>query len=206
MGAMVPTSRRSYHHGDLAEALVAQALSVTAQWGPDALSLRDLATRLGVSPTATYRHYPSLDHLRAEVSQRAREQLARTLELARDSAPRTRTSAQRARKRLRSVGEAYVRFAFEQPRLFETAFRPCPVSPPRPDEPDAWQVLNDLLDDLVASGAMPAKRRADAPWIAWSAVHGLASVLVRTALPEPLALGQAMTAVLDGVDRALTVS
>lgn len=200
---MPPTPQRAYHHGDLAEALIAEGLAVCAEAGPTALSLRDLATRVGVSPTAAYRHFPSLDHLRAQVAQRARERLAERLITACDTTPRARSRADRARRRLRALGEAYVQFARDEPHVFDTAFAPCPVAPPRPDEPSAWTVLNDALDDLVAAGVLPEQRRSDAVWIAWSAVHGLASVLVRSVQPEPVDDRRALDAVLDGVDRAL---
>jgi AcrR family transcriptional regulator len=48
---------RPYHHGSLRSALVSAGMAVVETDGPDALSLRDLARSLGVSPTAPYRHF-----------------------------------------------------------------------------------------------------------------------------------------------------
>lgn len=51
------TTERAYHHGDLRRALLTAALDAIAQEGPDALSLRDLARRAGVSHAAPAHHF-----------------------------------------------------------------------------------------------------------------------------------------------------
>jgi hypothetical protein len=47
----------TYHHGDLREALVQAALQDAEQGGPEAISLKALAKKLGVSQPAPYRHF-----------------------------------------------------------------------------------------------------------------------------------------------------
>ena len=47
----------TYHHGDLKQALLDETARILREEGEDALSLRYLATRLGVSRTAPYNHY-----------------------------------------------------------------------------------------------------------------------------------------------------
>ena len=59
---------RPYHHGDLHEALVIAGVEAARDAGPSAISIRLLAKEVGVSPTAAYRHFPSLEHLTAAVS------------------------------------------------------------------------------------------------------------------------------------------
>jgi len=199
---MANTTQR-YHHGDLARALVDAGHAACRTEGPSGLVIRDLAAQVGVSPAAAYRHFVSIDHLRAAVSQRARETLAARLIAARSGARGGRTAEERARRRLRAIGAAYVEFARDEPNLFDTAFAPCSVPPGRPDAPDAWQVLVAAIDELVAAGAMPQSLRTEAPWLAWSAVHGLASILIRAPLPEPADLERTLNGVLDGVQRAL---
>ena len=56
------------------------------------------------------------------------------------------------------------------------------------------------IDELVAAGAMPESLRTEAPWLAWSAVHGFASILTRAPLPE----AADPEGILDGVQRALS--
>ena len=51
--------KNSYRHGDLANALIADALVLLEEKSADAVSLRDLAERAGVSPRAPYVHFSS---------------------------------------------------------------------------------------------------------------------------------------------------
>jgi AcrR family transcriptional regulator len=47
----------TYHHGDLRDALVQAALQEAERGGPEAISIKALAKRLGVSQPAPYRHF-----------------------------------------------------------------------------------------------------------------------------------------------------
>jgi AcrR family transcriptional regulator len=201
-------ANRPYHHGNLREALVRAGVDAARTGGSHALMLRDLAATVGVSPAAAYRHFPSLDHLASAVAQRAREELARSMITAREAVPSVPHGAHGAAAReagwtrFMAVGRGYLDFAVLQSRLLEAAFAPC-VAPDRPDDPDAWDVLAGGIDELARIDALPEARRAGAPLVAWSAVHGLALILASGALPGDVPVETAMTEVLDGVRRAL---
>ena len=60
--------RSTYHHGNLGPALIAAARELLDADGPGAVSLREAARRVGVSATATYRHFQDKDHLLAAVA------------------------------------------------------------------------------------------------------------------------------------------
>jgi len=53
----------AYHHGDLREALVRAALKEAEQGGPESISIKALAKKLGVSQPAPYRHFADRDAL-----------------------------------------------------------------------------------------------------------------------------------------------
>jgi AcrR family transcriptional regulator len=194
-------SSRVYHHGDLANAVIAAGLRRVRQRGFDAVSGRELAGVVGVAPSAIYRHFADKDQLRAAISQAAREQLARSM-----AQPTMRASTKaRAAARFRAIGAAYIDFALSEPRLYAAAFAEC--APPREDSPSAWGILAEALDALVATGAMPKARRRGAEMVAWSSVHGVA-----TLLPSPLPAtapsdrNLIVTQVLDGVARSLQIT
>ena len=65
---------------DLRDACVCAAREAIAKHGIESLSLRDVARRLGVSHQAPYKHYPSRDHLLAEVMRRCFQQFAQHLD------------------------------------------------------------------------------------------------------------------------------
>ena len=190
----------TYHHGDLANAVIAAGLRRVKQRGLEAVSGRELAGAAGVAPSAIYRHFADKDQLRAAISQAAREQLARSMV---QPAARTLTKA-RVAARFRAVGAAYIDFALSEPRLYAAAFAEC--APPREDNPSAWGILAEALDDLVTAGAMPKGSRAGAEMVAWSAVHGIATLLL-SPLPAtaPSDHKQIINQVLDGVTRSLQI-
>jgi AcrR family transcriptional regulator len=61
----------TYHHGDLREALVRAALAEAERGGPEAISIKALAKRLGVSQPAPYRHFADRDALLQAVTAEA---------------------------------------------------------------------------------------------------------------------------------------
>jgi AcrR family transcriptional regulator len=191
----------SYHHGDLANAVIAAGLRRVKQRGLEAVSGRELAGAAGVAPSAIYRHFADKDQLRSAISQAAREQLARSI-----AQPNVRNLTKaRAVTRFRAIGVAYVDFALSEPRLYAAAFAEC--TPLREDSPSAWGVLADALDALVATGAMPKVRRVGAEMVAWSAVHGISTLLtspLTRALPNDRE--RMIAQVLDGVARSLQIT
>jgi AcrR family transcriptional regulator len=106
---------RRYHHGDLANALLAKALEVVERDGPDAVSLRGLADQLGVSRAAPYRHFADRDALMAAVAALGFEELNVVYEAALrgPGAPIDR---------LRSTAKVYFDFARRRPGLFKLMF------------------------------------------------------------------------------------
>jgi AcrR family transcriptional regulator len=192
----------SYHHGDLANAVIEAGLRRVRQRGLDAVSGRELAGVVGVAPSAIYRHFADKDQLRAAIAQAAREQLARAM-----SQPKARklTKAS-AYARFRAIGEAYIEFALSEPRLYAAAFSDC--RPSREDSPSGWSILAEALDALVATGAMPSSRRAGAELVAWSAVHGISDLLLSPYLEIHLKSDRRrMTeVVLNGVMQSLQIS
>lgn len=165
----------TYHHGDLRRALLDAAHDVLVEQGVGALSLRDLARRVGVSPTAPYHHFDGKAGLVEALCDDALAGLDRALAEADATHPDPVA-------RIRAQGIAYVLFAVDHPAPFRLAFRPEMGSPfaALADDPEAlpdaagFRHLVRAVSELVAD---PAERTALAV-AAWSLVHGLASLLV----------------------------
>lgn len=191
----------NYHHGALHQAILDAAVEEARRSGPPGVQVRALAKTVGVSPAAVYRHVPSIDALLAEVAQVAREKLAVLLTDERDRAVVSRNRKRNAQNRFRATGRGYIEFALQEPHLFDTAFAPCTAGPPGPDEPSPWDVLIEGVQELVDAGVLDADDADRAALIAWSGVHGIASILVRQA--APLDADEAIDTVLDGIMRSL---
>ena len=97
-----------------------------------------------------------------------------------------RGAVARARALLRAVGTGYLGFAQAETGLFRTAFvfgEHDVQVPPDPARTAAmglnpFELLGAALDAMVAAGALPAERRPGAEYLAWSAVHGMALLII----------------------------
>jgi AcrR family transcriptional regulator len=176
--------RHRYHHGDLRQALVTAGIDLAREGGPDAVVLREATRRVGVSPNAAYRHFADRDALLEAVSDAALAELAASIDAIFERIP-TGDPESRARAELRAVGTGYVAFALDQPGLFHAAFfvpanlesSSAPTKAgPRGRSP--LELLTEALDQFVACGIMPAHRRPQAEFLAWSSVHGFALLLL----------------------------
>jgi AcrR family transcriptional regulator len=170
--------RRSYHHGNLREALVDAALDLIAEKGPAGFTFAEAARQAGVSPAAPYRHFRDRDALMADVAKRGFERFEKQLATAWDEGrPNLRQAFER-------VGKAYLAFARDEPAYFSAMFESgLSVSEHRElqDAGDrAFAVLRGACEAIVA--AMPAAKRPPAMMMAlhvWSLSHGIASLFAR---------------------------
>lgn len=74
--------KKSYHHGDLRNAIIAEATARARVDGEKAIILREIAPQLGVSATAAYRHFTNRQQLVEEVSARGFEAMAEWVDAA----------------------------------------------------------------------------------------------------------------------------
>src|SRR5665647_3402764 len=79
MTGLARKSLHTYHHGDLRDALIQAALREVELGGPEAVSIKALAKRLGVSQPAPYRHFADREALLAAVTAEAFRQFSATL-------------------------------------------------------------------------------------------------------------------------------
>jgi AcrR family transcriptional regulator len=160
----VSTEASQYHHGDLAAALVRAALELLEQDGVSDLSLRAVARRAGVAPSAPYRHYSDRDALLSAVAAVGYRDLAQALAAA-HPAPSTPDD-------LASVAVAYVEFALRRRALFRVMFgEPCDRD--SPERVAATEAISAYVSGIVGRAFPYADPEALSTGI-WALVHGLA--------------------------------
>lgn len=157
--------KKSYHHGNLEEALLTVGMKEAKASGSRNLGVTHLAKLVDVSPMAVYRHFPSGENLKAAISQQAREGLARRMA----SAVARETDAKR---RFMATGREYIQFGLAEPGLFSVAFLDCEELPSREDNPSARAILHDAILDLCNEGLVAPKEVQAVAHFAWSLVHG----------------------------------
>jgi AcrR family transcriptional regulator len=101
--------RRPYHHGDLREAVLCQAMAKIESDGLAALSLRQMARECGVSPSAPQRHFATKDDLLTALAVRGYDELGALVAGLRLTGPADRA--------LTTFARAYVGYVLEHPAL-----------------------------------------------------------------------------------------
>lgn len=106
-------SRASYHHGNLRDALLAEAIRVIEAQGVENVSIRQLAKNLGVSAAAPFRHFADRTALLTAVAEQATENLSQAV-----GAALAQAAAQSPWQQLLCIGEAYLGWARAHPSHF----------------------------------------------------------------------------------------
>ena len=204
--------RTTYRHGDLRRALIDAGVDLAREGGPGAVVLREATRRAGVAPNAAYRHFAGREDLIRGVRARALAELALAMEAELAKLKRAKTPAY-ARACVRAVGTGCLEFAQDQPGLYRAAFTIGPAGAGDGDPEklgksgmNPFQLLGAALDKLVETGVMAPARRPGAEYLAWSAVHGLALLIIegpllgRMTRAQTRAMGQRL---LDMVEKGL---
>ena len=217
---------KPYHHGNLREALIEAAADLARAKGPDGVVLREVARRTGVSHNAAYRHFDDREALLAEVAAVGMERLEQAMRK-HMGAVRAKSPQDRARRRLRASGRAYVVFALTEPGFFEVAFsaKELPQSLTEPDvawpkspraaraattraTPDRTRSSARPWTSWSTAGELEPQRRTGADVTCWAAVHGFALLNLHGPLRaiDEQTRAPMLEGLLDTIERGLTLS
>jgi AcrR family transcriptional regulator len=191
---MTKKPAKSYHHGDLREALIRAGRAILEKDGVEALTLRACARKAGVSHAAPQHHFASVNDLLAEIAATGFEDFLKVLEkgAARSSSPV---------EKLKAMGQSYVAFARERPAVYQLMFGvAAPLASERLQTAKiaAW----DQLANAVSAAVGPEDKEAKAMQV-WSAVHGFSMLVISQRLPPVVSISQALKRVLDGLPLAI---
>lgn len=161
---------------DTETAILEATRDLLAEGGLDALSMRAVASKVGVSATAIYNYFQSKQDLVRRVVDLGFERFTAYLRAA--IADKPVGSAER----LHALGEAYIRFALENGEYFRIIFasHPADVSRQIEDLPSGggYTLFRQAIVDAMEVGSI---RRADPDLMVlylWTHVHGLVMLLL----------------------------
>ena len=143
----------------------AQIILVTAihhleQYGEEALSMRELANTLGLSPHALYRYYPDRATLKAAVAEEGFHHLRATLVDA--------LGVQTGKDAIRAIATAYFAFAQAHPVWYSLLMRPRQhMAKPLPSGYDLWIFVVEQVEKVVGS-----ENAASVAIALWAFLHG----------------------------------
>ena len=178
------SGKQRYHHGDLRNALLQAAVALLEEQGLDALSLRAVAARAGVSHAAPAHHFPTLKSLLTAVAIDAFERFTKAMRDERGKA------APDPRAQLSAIGDGYVHFATGNPQAFRLMFSPSRLDWAYPNFHEAGRAAYQQLEEACAPvaelrGETTPEERKSIERMVWSCVHGYCHLLLAGQLSHP---------------------
>jgi AcrR family transcriptional regulator len=165
--AEVPSSR-TYHHGDLRNALLTAARQILEEQSLADLSLRAVARRAGVSHAAPYRHFPNHEALLVELATEGFIEL-------RDDIRNAAAGAGAESDRIAKIGSAYMGFVVRRPEVASLMF-----GPQLPNR-EAYPALGEVADAIGNEIGVGLHDQALGLAV-WASVHGLAMLILRNVI------------------------
>lgn len=172
-------AERGYHHGDLYNALLAATTQLVRERGARGFSVSEVARRVGVSPSAPYRHFPDRESMLAAAALTGFIELEdRLVQL-----PTRQSFSETAAL----IATEYLAFAREDPARFEVMFGHGIDKTQHSDLLRQTYQVQDrfeaILSRHIAKDHTP-RRAAEL----WSIAHGVATLAiggnVRHVLPD----------------------
>ena len=175
----MPKHKNSYHHGDLRQSLLTNATEIIREGGIEALSMRKLADRTGVSRTAPYHHFKDKNELLCAIAEEGFRHQEDSIHDIPKKFPKLNSLALFEQYVL-----AYIRFADQHPETYDLMFGK-----------EIWK---------IGRPTEQLKEVSKASFHRW--VHLVAQLQQREVFPEeipPLRVAQTCWATLHGLCRLM---
>jgi len=169
--------KRTYHHDNLRQKIIDEALLSIKQKNIVSLSLRNIARCLGISHNAPYRHFSDKESLLVEIATIGFTQLHQVLQKASDN------SALDARQRLENIGVAYIEYAISNQTYYQVMFSDrqliCDKYPELAQiSQAAFAVLLNAIKAGQDSHIFIAGNTLQLARICWSTTHGVSTLAI----------------------------
>jgi AcrR family transcriptional regulator len=168
---MKSQKRSSFHHGNLREALLDAAFEILDETGPDAITIREVARRTGVSHAAPVNHFKDRTSLLTAVATKLFTELADAINHELEEADPV------ASKQAGAFAKALIAYGISNPHRYNLLWRRDLVDN---SDPDLQTAMDSIYDELIAKIETSRKKpKYDQHTIAialWSLAHGYVSM------------------------------
>ncbi|MDL2229186.1 TetR/AcrR family transcriptional regulator [Treponema sp. OttesenSCG-928-L16] len=169
-------AEKSYHHGNLRDALLEAGIKLIGEEGLENFSLRKVAAICGVSHGAPYRHFPDKEAMLTAMHQHVTKQFARVMET-------TLQEYRSSSDRLIHMGLSYLDFFLEHPEyfrffMFQGGFEIDLTDITRESAYRPFEVYKNAALELMDSWEIAPANRVQSLMAMWGMVHGITSMAV----------------------------
>ncbi len=170
---------KSYHHGDLRNALLEAGIALLNEEGLKDFSLRKVAAKCGVSHTAPYSHFKNVEALRQAMGDYVTEQFTQRL-------LQSIQGESNIQKTITLLGEAYISFFEENSNYFQFLFYYSGVEIHLDDQTEniyePFRIFKEAAYRAFASMGVNKDDYINNIIALWSMVHGIASLSTNQAI------------------------
>ncbi|MES2802473.1 MAG: TetR/AcrR family transcriptional regulator [Bdellovibrionota bacterium] len=185
-GAQKNTQKRqAYHHGDVAQQLLAVSEQIIIKKGVEAFSLREAAEIVGVSPSACYRHYKNKLEILKNLASRG---LFKLYEYQIKALKKNDGCS--CEEEIFVLALAYLQFAQKYPAYFKIMFAPLGVDSRDPSlalgfvaGKGPYGMLLDSVDRWLKKNSIKKNPGTCAVEI-WAAVHGMTCLVLNGSIRD----------------------
>ena len=166
-------TERPYHHGNLRAELLEHAWKVVERDGVDGLSLRGISREIGVSHSASGRHFRDRQQLLDALARMGFHRLNQAIAAA--TAPTATVE-----ERLRASGRSYVEFAVAHARVLDLMYaqkrHPDASEELRSLSEESMSLLVETITGAQAEGIVRAGDPHELAVVVFASVHGVATL------------------------------
>lgn len=173
------SDRKEREKEELRERILAAAKSLFLQKGIEKTSIRNIADQIEYSPGIIYHYFKDKNEIFHALHQGGFSQLMEKMSVL--------SSVRNPLERLKAMGSIYVRFAMENPEMYDLMFiKEAPIDHVTSTEHDDWKegggtfnYLRLTISECIAQGYFKGHDEEALAYMVWAAVHGLVSLHIR---------------------------
>lgn len=193
------TDRKEREKEELKETILKAAKSLFLEKGVEKTSMRNIADKIEYSPGIIYHYFKDKNEIFHALHQEGFKMLGEKMEVL--------SVIQNPMERIKAMGRIYVKFAMENPDMYDLMFiKEAPMCHVIDSEKEEWKegggTFNGLrmtIKEALDQGYFQGHETESLAYMVWATVHGLVSLNIRKRC-EVIDIPRRETIVTDGLE------